>query len=254
MQGAELALAGYNLSRAQVPAGETFDVDLAWEVAAPPAAAYQSNLWLVGPEGMVWSDKETFRPRQYEDTPSTLAWAPGQWAWDSREVAVLPGTPPGDYQLVLTLFELETLQPLTLSDDGRVLGTQVSVFDVSDPSNPERVDTYTLSEGSNSQVEYDHHAFLYWEDLAVIPVQQWWWDDDRESGFSGAVGLRVEPDGDLVEVERVVHPGGDDGKSWDYQAQILRSMVVGDSVYTISSKGLMKSALDSLEEEAWLDF
>ncbi|HEU4319813.1 MAG TPA: beta-propeller domain-containing protein [Acidimicrobiia bacterium] len=139
------------------------------------------------------------------------------------------------------------------ADNGQVLGTQVSVFDVSDPSSPERVDTYTLSEGSNSQVEYDHHAFLYWGDLAVIPVQQWWWDGKEETGFSGAVGLRVGSDGQLREIDRVVHPGGD-GKSSDYQDQILRTMVVGDSVYTISPKGIMKSALETLDEEAWLDF
>lgn len=139
------------------------------------------------------------------------------------------------------------------TDTGQVLGTQVSVFDVSDPSNPERVDTYTLSEGSNSQVEYDHHAFLYWGDLAVIPVQQYWWDGKEETGFSGALGLRVGSDGELQEVDRVIHPGGD-GKSWDYQAQILRTMVVGDSLYTISPKGVMKSALDTLDEQAWLDF
>ena len=56
------------------------------------------------------------------------------------------------------------------TETGQVLGTQVSIFDVSDPASPERVDTFTLSEGTNSQVEYDHHAFLYWKGLTVIPV------------------------------------------------------------------------------------
>ena len=91
------------------------------------------------------------------------------------------------------------------TEQGRIQGTQVSIFDVSDPSDPRRIDTYTLSEGSNSQVEYDHHAFLYWspEQLAMIPVQQWWWDDEGEDVFFGAVGLRVDDDGHLDEVRRV---------------------------------------------------
>jgi uncharacterized secreted protein with C-terminal beta-propeller domain len=139
------------------------------------------------------------------------------------------------------------------TDDGRVRGTQVSVFDVSEPASPVRLDTYTLSEGTSSQVEYDHHAFLYWEGLAMVPVQQWWVDDKRESVFMGAVGLRVGDDGRLSEVARVSHPGGDD-KNWDWRAQILRSVVVDDAVYTISSKGIMKSGLDSLAEQAWLGF
>ena len=139
------------------------------------------------------------------------------------------------------------------TDEGVVRGTQVSIFDVSDLSNPQRLDTYTLSEGTNSEVEYDHHAFLYWDGLAMIPVQQWWWDDKGEDFFMGAVGLSVGDDGQLAEVGKVVHPGGDQN-DWDGRSQILRSVVVDGSVYTISPKGIMKSALDTLEEQAWLDF
>jgi uncharacterized secreted protein with C-terminal beta-propeller domain len=139
------------------------------------------------------------------------------------------------------------------NDDGQVKGTQVSTFDVSDLADPTRVDTHTLSEGSSSQVEYDHHAFLYWDGLAVIPVQQWSWDGKTEDVFMGAIGLRVGDDGTLTEVSRLVHPGGE-GKTWDGRAQILRSMVVDGSVYTISGNGIMKSALDDLAEQSWLDF
>ena len=137
---------------------------------------------------------------------------------------------------------------------GRTLGTQVSLFDVSDPADPRRVDQYTLSEGSTSQAEVDHHAFLYWEDtgLVMVPVQQWWWDSKSESHFFGAVALELDDD-HLHEVDRITHPGGtDDG--WDGRAQILRSLVIGDAVYTISPKGVMKSDLDSLREEAWTRF
>lgn len=140
------------------------------------------------------------------------------------------------------------------TDRGRIQGTQVATFDVSDLENPVRIDTYTLNEGSSSQVEYDHHAFLYWEpeSLAMIPVQQYWWDDKGEDAFFGAVGLRVTDDGHLAEIDRVVHPGGAD-KGWDWRAQILRSIVIDDSVYTVSSKGIMKSDIDTLDESAWLE-
>lgn len=141
------------------------------------------------------------------------------------------------------------------NEDGRVEGTQVSVFDVSDPTDPKRIDQITLSKGSNSEVEYDHHAFLYWEEtgLAMVPVQQWWYDDDSESAFFGAVGFEVDDDGDLREVERVSHPGGD-RDDWDWRARIVRSVVVGDNVYTISAKGIMKSDIEDLDEVDWLEF
>jgi len=141
------------------------------------------------------------------------------------------------------------------TESGRVEGTQVSVFDVSDPTDPKRVDQITLSKGSNSEVEYDHHAFLYWEPtgLAMVPVQQWWYDQNSESAFLGAVGFEVDDNGHLHEVQRVSHPGGD-RDDWDWRARIVRSVVVGDNVYTISAKGIMKSELDGLDELDWLGF
>ncbi len=123
LQGGELRLDGFNLSTTEIESGQPFDVDMAWTAVDHPRAAYQTNLWLAGPDGLLWSEKETFRPRLYEDAPSTLFWQPGQWAWDSREVQTLPGTPPGVYDLVLTLFNRDTLQPVTLTDAaGQVLG------------------------------------------------------------------------------------------------------------------------------------
>lgn len=139
------------------------------------------------------------------------------------------------------------------TDTGQVQGTQVSVFDVSDLTDPRRVDALTLGEGTSSQAEYDHHAFLYWDGLAVIPVQEWSWDGKSEDVFMGALGVQVDDSGNLTELDRIVHPGGED-KDWDYRAQIARTVVIDDSVYTISPKGLMKSTLDTLDTEAWLEF
>ena len=123
LQAAELRLEGYNLSQTAVPSGASFDIDLAWTASDFPQTQYQSNVWLMGPDGLVWSDVDTQRPRLYEDMPPTRFWQPGQWGWDSREVRVLRGTPPGQYDIVVTLFDLATLQPVTLlGENGAVLG------------------------------------------------------------------------------------------------------------------------------------
>ena len=123
LQAAELLFAGQNLSQDQVAAGETFDIDLAWQTIAPTQKTYQSNVWLSDEQGLLWSEKETYRPRLYEDGPATWEMVPGQWSWDSREVHVLPGTPPGDYDIVMTLFDRDTLQPVTLvNETGVVVG------------------------------------------------------------------------------------------------------------------------------------
>ena len=132
--GAGLRLDGYELSG---PTAEgVVRVDLAWRVATPPDDQYQSNLWLVDGAGAVWSVKETARPRGYQNPPPLPFWPVGAWAWDSRELQLLPGTPPGTYDLLLTLFRLADLSPVTLTgNDGFVLGPtaiigQVTVADV----------------------------------------------------------------------------------------------------------------------------
>jgi hypothetical protein len=87
------------------------------------------------------------------------------------------------------------------TDEGFTIGAKVSMFDVSDPANPRELDTWVL-EGGYTEVEWDHHAFLYWaaEDLAVLPLQNW------STGFSGAVALRTD-DG-LREIGRITHELG----------------------------------------------
>ncbi len=137
------------------------------------------------------------------------------------------------------------------TQQGQIQGSQVSVFDVSDPANPVRVDSFALGEGTNSEVEYDHHAFLFDSGLAVIPVQRYWWDDSSDHLMMGAVVLEIGDDGRMHEVGEITHPGGE--KAGDWQAQIRRSLISDGAIYTISDAGVMKSDPNSLEQIAWLD-
>ncbi|MDP8970378.1 MAG: beta-propeller domain-containing protein, partial [Actinomycetota bacterium] len=134
------------------------------------------------------------------------------------------------------------------TEDGRLLGSQVSLFDIADRANPRRVDQVALGEAA-SDVEHDHRAFLYWPPtgLAVVPVTSW---DDAQSE---AVGIDVDPTGALAEVGRVTHaeaqsPDGPWGE------QIRRSFVVGDTLYTVSALGLKASGLVDLADRSWLPF
>jgi hypothetical protein len=121
-----LELVGYELTPA--PAGAEFRVDLAWTARQPPEGDYRSRLALVDVAGLVWSAKETYRPRGYQPHPPTVEWRPGAWAWDSHSVPILPGTPPGTYQLRLTVFDRATLAPLNVLDEaGRVAGPDVVI-------------------------------------------------------------------------------------------------------------------------------
>jgi uncharacterized secreted protein with C-terminal beta-propeller domain len=155
------------------------------------------------------------------------------------------------------------------TDEGRTTGTQISLFDVSDPANPQRLQQYTLEHGS-SEVEWDHHAFLYWEptEMAVVPVQTWWWDEETETegGFAGAVAVHVDRDG-IEELAKITHdetgkPGAEDPAIGEpivpeydmWRLPIRRSLVIGDRLFTVSDGGILQSDLDTLEDEAWVSF
>jgi hypothetical protein len=123
-----LTLAGYTLDEMAVGSGDTFEIDLAWIADRTPDKALQTNLWLRGSDGHIWSEKQTFRPRPFQEPSPTTFWLPNQWAWDGREIEVLEGTPPGDYDIVLTLFDRSSLQPVTLIGAvGQAIGPEVAL-------------------------------------------------------------------------------------------------------------------------------
>ncbi|MEA2421221.1 MAG: hypothetical protein QOF55_320, partial [Thermoleophilaceae bacterium] len=134
------------------------------------------------------------------------------------------------------------------SDQGRRLGTQLSLFDVSDLSAPQRLSQRRVNGDSSSEAEYDHHAFLYWAPtkLAVLPVSIF--DPAANSQFSGAIGFRVGRS-KIDEVGRIQHDS-----SQQYAPGIRRAVVVGDRLFTISDLGARASALSSLADEAFVAF
>ena len=122
---------------------------------------------------------------------------------------------------------------------GRTLGTQVSLFDVSDLAAPRRIAQRAL-DGDWSEAESDHHAVLYWPatHLLALPIQSY-------EGASAAVGLTVSRDTGITPVARVHHPGS---------APVHRSLVVGDALYTVSDAGIQASDLRTLAPRGYAAF
>jgi uncharacterized secreted protein with C-terminal beta-propeller domain len=123
-------------------------------------------------------------------------------------------------------------------DQGRPVGTQLSLFDVSDLRHPTRLAHATLGPGW-SESESDHHAFLFWPrtGLVVVPFDQ------------RAVGYRVGRTRGIELVGRIEHPA-----STTASAAIRRSVVVGNSVLTVSDAGVASSSLASLAAQGWAPF
>jgi hypothetical protein len=155
-------------------------------------------------------------------------------------------------------------------------GAMLELFDVSDPAAPKLVQKTSLGQGSSSQVQYDHHAFLFWPatHLAVLPVQIYPVNSGPPSPapgksgsgttttattssqstssssdqFTGAVGFHLDSSG-MNEVGRITHPASD-----GYTPPILRSIVIRDHLYTLSEEGILASSLDTLEPGTFVAF
>jgi hypothetical protein len=122
--------------------------------------------------------------------------------------------------------------------DGRVRGTQLSLFDVSDPASPQLLSTLLI--GGSSDAEWDHHAFLFWpEDGTIaIPTSPMWAPcpagarclaDTIGQGGAGIVvasleGTELVGRGTITDDER--SPSG----CWN---PLQRSLVVGDELVTV---------------------
>jgi hypothetical protein len=178
------------------------------------------------------------------------------------------------------------------TDEGVTTGAQVSLFDVADLSNPQRIDQFDLGQNSYSSVEWDPKAFLYWqpEQLVSVPVSAWAFDDARgvEENTSGAQLLTID-DRTLIDLGRIGHPvtrdcetgiyvddlpidgeASDDAEAefaretqpappadeycWSYQPEIRRAVIIGDVLYTVSEAGVKANDLDSLRDIAWIPF
>ncbi|MFD1047959.1 beta-propeller domain-containing protein, partial [Kibdelosporangium lantanae] len=126
------------------------------------------------------------------------------------------------------------------TDQGRRLGTQVSVFDVTNSAAPNRLAQKQI-EGGSSEVEYDPHAFLYWpqRNLVVVPVTDP--SPAKAQQPTYALVLRLDASG-ITEVGRVTHPNG----------MIRRSLVIGDELWTVSDAGVMVSDLGTVAQRAWI--
>ncbi len=132
------------------------------------------------------------------------------------------------------------------TEEGRRVGVQASVFDVSNPANPRVVARKVLEQGSTA-AEFDHHAFLYWAPtkLAVIPLSTY----TETQNFNGAVGLRIGSSS-IDEVGRMQPPRNDQYGG----AQIERSLVIGNRIFATSYTGVLVSTLDSLSQTAWVAY
>jgi 4-amino-4-deoxy-L-arabinose transferase-like glycosyltransferase len=110
------ALAGYWLERARVPPGENLRVTLYWRAGQETNHNYSVFVHLQS-EGRVWAQHDSWPATGLKPTST---WAQGEIIADEHVVPVGTSVPPGSYQLVVGMYDAETLQPLAaFAPDGQ---------------------------------------------------------------------------------------------------------------------------------------
>ena len=162
------------------------------------------------------------------------------------------------------------------NEDGTGLdwaGTQLSLFDISDATDPTQSDVLRLSPVAQeneymwtwswSEANYEHKAFQYWapKSMLAVPLSTYRWVNTNEDGRYGygyyeyitklmLVAVN-ESDGSLNIYGEVNHSSlfDTDGESywWD-DRNIRRSIFMGDFVYAISSAGVTATNLTTMVE------
>ncbi len=131
------------------------------------------------------------------------------------------------------------------TEEGVMKGLKLSLFDISDVSNPKEISKYIIGErGTDSYALRDHKAFLFSRSkkLLVIPVRLA--EGGRWNAWQGAYAFSLDLDNGFVLKGRVTHSNKTE---WYYSSQIKRSLYIDNILYTISGRKIMMHDLDNLE-------
>jgi len=204
-------LLGYDSRLERVAAGDVLYVDLYWTLDKP--LNLRAAVRLLDKNGLEWSDKSELDTAlgSYAGLPPSGEWPPGWYADDRHAIRVLPGTPPGDYALVVVPFDPETLEPLPVgggqSAPGGYPGAVVGKVQVTAPSGPSSAEALDLAVRAGVPLGVD---------LTLVGYSQ-----DRQEATPGQAMLltlgwqaRRKPQADYAQRLELVAPDGQPAAQW----------------------------------------
>lgn len=108
----QMMLLGCDLGAGQVRGDGILDVTLYWRALRPLDTDYSIALHLVDERGFLYGQRDSQHPA---GTP-TSRWEVDAYARDLHRLAIRPGTPPGEYRLVTSVYDVETGRSLDVLD------------------------------------------------------------------------------------------------------------------------------------------
>jgi hypothetical protein len=163
-------------------------IELTWRKEKSLGSEYLISLRLADEKGHTWAIRDSF-PQAGQSHFTDLA--PGDTLIDHHGLLVPAGTPPGQYQLLLSVRRSSDAHPLDLLDaDEQPLGTELTLskIDVIDPNPP--IDPHALPVQSITNATFDntvkligyslgHSAFKSGE---TLPLTLFWQSQTEQPG------------------------------------------------------------------------
>jgi hypothetical protein len=144
--------------------------------------------------------------------------------------------------------------------NGRVIGTKISVFDVTDITDPQTVADYVILYGekgwTNSAASYDHYAFRYMPQSKklIIPLSKYDWEN-RDNNFDGFVVYNIDIAGKEISLTgNITHSEGEDTYRWCWSMASLksRSMAFKGNLMTFKSHSIKFTRdVNNLSGDVW---
>jgi 4-amino-4-deoxy-L-arabinose transferase-like glycosyltransferase len=116
--GGQILFLGYDPDSVKLQDDGTLTISLYWRALRPVEGDYRIYLKLISGAYHVWGEQDA---RPFWDGFPTNEWEVDQIVFDPREIPVLPGTPPGSYQLAVSLYDPYRGQALELDSGGELL-------------------------------------------------------------------------------------------------------------------------------------
>lgn len=141
-----IRLLGHDALPTAVAADEPLILSFYWQALAPLMAEYRVGLTLVDEQGIRWSEEGLRDYRWARGAPLTQSWPLDKYVQTAFFADLLSGTPPGNYALQLSLFDKDTLHPLTVYDGTTPIGPSLHLHDivVEEPKQPVSNDSFTI--------------------------------------------------------------------------------------------------------------
>jgi uncharacterized secreted protein with C-terminal beta-propeller domain len=142
-----------------------------------------------------------------------------------------------------------------------IQGLKLSLFDFTDLSKPQELDSYLIGDSRSDSVALnDHKAFLYSEEKNLISFPATMYDSvSGQLTFAGALVFSIN--GAKLNLKgQIDHSAGGhftQSDYWDgygyYDNTVKRSLYIGDNLYTFSNKYLKINALTDLSAKKSLE-